>query len=295
MKRLLPALALCGCALSPVKPSVPAPDWVQSETVWVDPHPGSTFGWGSDMEGAAQVLQQTLMGAGMQLGTEHDADALQVKLDVAAGLVDFTFSYKLLRAGRLVEEGSFVGNDQPCWAALSTKTSKMECVIRVYADRILGSRVLALEHQGAVPAVASAQKIHISGRLAVLDLRLLTRDLNADNGRYFTDLVRAATLKFAPQMEVMTRENLIVLLQSTGRDIANCEGECEVDTGRRIGADAIISGELQKVGSRYKMTLRLHETHEGRLVAAAVASGKTIDLLDDDANKATAALFGATH
>ena len=129
----------------------------------------------------------------------------------------------------------------------------------------------------------------------MLDLRLLTRDLNADNGRYFTDLVRAATLKFAPQMEVMTRENLIVLLQSTGRDIANCEGECEVDTGRRIGADAIISGELQKVGSRYKMTLRLHETHEGRLVAAAVASGKTIDLLDDDANKATAALFGATH
>src|SRR5207248_653439 len=83
--------------------------------------------------------------AGMQLGTEHDADALQVKLDVAAGLVDFTFSYKLLRAGRLVEEGSFVGNDQPCWAALSTKSSKMECVIRVYADRILGSRVLALE------------------------------------------------------------------------------------------------------------------------------------------------------
>ena len=68
-----------------------------------------------------------------------------------------------------------------------------------------------------------------------------------------------------------------------------------MDTGRRIGADAIISGELQKVGSRYKMTLRLHETHEGRLVAAAVASGKTIDLLDDDANKATAALFGATH
>jgi hypothetical protein len=130
------------------------------------------------------------------------------------------------------------------------------------------------------------------GKVAVLDLKSATKELSADDVRYFGDLVRAATLKAAPQLEVMTRENLLVLLQSSGRDLANCEGECEVDTGRRIGADAIVSGEVLKVGTRYKLTLRLHETHEGKLLGAAVASGRSIDELDDAVGKAAAELFG---
>jgi uncharacterized protein YbgA (DUF1722 family) len=84
----------------------------------------------------------------------------------------------------------------------------------------------------------------------------------------------------------------MVLLHSSGKDLANCEGECEVDTGRRIGADAIVSGEVLKVGTRYKLTLRLHETHEGRLLGAAVASGKSIDELDESTNTAVVELFG---
>jgi len=99
-------------------------------------------------------------------------------------------------------------------------------------------------------------------------------------------------LKAAPGLEVITRENLLVLLQASGKDLANCEGECEVDTGRRIGADAVVSGEILKVGTRYKLTLRLHETHDGKLLSAAVASGRTIDELDDAVGRAAAELFG---
>ena len=72
----------------------------------------------------------------------------------------------------------------------------------------------------------------------------------------------------------------------------HCEGECEVDTGRRIGADAIVSGEVLKVGTRYKLTLKLHDTHDGRLLGGAVASGKTIDELDDSVTRAAMELFG---
>ena len=72
----------------------------------------------------------------------------------------------------------------------------------------------------------------------------------------------------------------IVLLQSSGKDLADCEGECEVDTGRRIGADAVISGDVLKFGERYKLSLRLHETKGGRLLSAAVASGATLEELD---------------
>lgn len=139
----------------------------------------------------------------------------------------------------------------------------------------------------AVPAAAVVK----SGKLAVLDFRNSARDLGADNVRYFADVVRGASLRAAPGLDVMTRENLLVLLQATGKDVASCEGECEVDTGRRIGADAVISGEVLKVGSRYKISLKLHDTHDGRLLATGVASGKTVDELDEGLQDAASGLL----
>jgi hypothetical protein len=58
----------------------------------------------------------------------------------------------------------------------------------------------------------------------------------------------------------MTRENLLILLQATGKSLEECEGECEVDTGRRIGADLILSGDVQKLGLIFKISLRMHNT-----------------------------------
>lgn len=88
------------------------------------------------------------------------------------------------------------------------------------------------------------------------------------------------------------------LSQASGRKLEECEGECEVDTGRRIGADQIVSGadqivsgEIQKVGSRYQLTLRLHDTHHGQLLASSIASGKSIDELDEGAVKAAEELL----
>jgi len=120
--------------------------------------------------------------------------------------------------------------------------------------------------------------------VAVLELR--HPEVRTEDARYFSDAVRTGVLRAKPALSVMTRENLLVLLEATGKDASQCEGECEVDTGRRIGADAVVSGELLKVGSRYKMSLRLHETHDGRLLSTAVASGKSIDELDESAQQA---------
>jgi hypothetical protein len=91
---------------------------------------------------------------------------------------------------------------------------------------------------------------------------------------------------------VLTRENLLVLLTASGKDAASCEGGCEVETGRLIGADLIVSGELQKIGARFKLTLRLHDTHEGRLLASTQASGSTVEELDDAGQKAAGELLG---
>ena len=129
------------------------------------------------------------------------------------------------------------------------------------------------------PPVASANRLRDGAMVAVLDFKHAA-SFTTDDARYLADVVRAGVLKTAPRLGVMTRENLIVLLQASGKDLAECEGECEVDTGRRIGADAVISGDVLKFGERFKLSLRLHETKGGRLLAAAVASGATLEELD---------------
>ena len=85
---------------------------------------------------------------------------------------------------------------------------------------------------------------------------------------------------------MITRENLLVLLQALGKSVADCEGECEVDTGRRVGADVVISGEGLRIGSIYKLNLKLHDTHSGRLLSGSTASGRTVEDLDADVARA---------
>ena len=153
-----------------------------------------------------------------------------------------------------------------------------------------GATPVAAASTPAAPPPNRTPVINI-GKLAVLDFKSFTDVLKPEDVRYFTDVVRGATLKTAPGLQVMTRENLLVLLQATGKDASQCEGECEVETGRRIGADVVISGEILKVGTRFKMSLKLHETKEGRLLSTSVASGKSIDELDESAQAAASELL----
>ena len=129
--------------------------------------------------------------------------------------------------------------------------------------------------------------------LAVLEFRnkLAPQDRAAVDAGYLAGQVRTAAVESAPSLRVITKENLIVLLQATGKDLDSCEGECEVDTGRRIGADLVVSGELLKFGSSYKLDMRLHDTREGRMLSGATASGNTPDALDKNLAQAIARLL----
>ncbi len=142
------------------------------------------------------------------------------------------------------------------------------------------------------PAVSRPAQPHLpdGARVAVLELRRAA-GFTLEDARYLADEVRGAVLKAAPRLSVMTRENLLVLLQASGKDLADCEGECEVDTGRRIGADAVVSGDVLKFGARYKLSLRLHETKGGRLLATAIASGATLEELDAEVQARAAELL----
>lgn len=118
--------------------------------------------------------------------------------------------------------------------------------------------------------------------VAVLEFRnKLPPDVKDADAGYFTDVVRSNALDALPAARMMTRENMLVLLAADGKELSACEGECEVDTGRKLGADYVISGELLRVGTSLKLDLKLHATADGRLLGGAVANGKSVDALDE--------------
>lgn len=108
-------------------------------------------------------------------------------------------------------------------------------------------------------------------RLAVLELDHPAQ-IPARTARYLSDLVRARLVDEAKGWLVMTRENLVAHLPP-GVDLATCEGDCVVTTGRNVGADAVVSGELVALGAELRLLLKVHSTADGALLGSAKGAG----------------------
>ena len=293
--RALLLLVLCACAAAPPRPVEVAADWAQGRSIYVADVQSTASGVDSTypISGTRAVAPSELRAIGFAVVTAPEPGGLEVAFNwTARGTLDCQFR----RAGLLIADfsadvdGDHLGCYSGAWALQTDDNCR--CLVREVLRKAAGSQEFASKLDAPRPqqqAATGARRWH--GKLAVLDLRSYSKDVPPDNVRYFTDLVRSATLQYAPGLEVMTRENVIVLLQSTGRKLEDCEGECEVDTGRRLGADFIVTGEIQKVGRRLKISLRLHGTRGGRLLSSTIASGNSVDDLDDSANKAVESLY----
>src|SRR4051794_30252754 len=87
--------------------------------------------------------------------------------------------------------------------------------------------------------------------LAVLEFRNevpgVDRKVDRDGG-YLADVARSVLA--GHRLRVMTRENLVVLLGSSGRSVADCIDTCEIETGRMVGADYVLSGNILRFGDQ---------------------------------------------
>lgn len=119
------------------------------------------------------------------------------------------------------------------------------------------------------------------GRVAVMSLlvRLPAGASEASSSKYFEDALRAAVKRDLPSAQVLTRESLDLLI-SENKVVGLCDSDCEVKQGRQIGANLIVTGELVRVGTQLKLSLRLHETEFGQLLTGTVAAGQTVDEVD---------------
>ncbi|MFN3196965.1 MAG: hypothetical protein ACE366_00925 [Bradymonadia bacterium] len=128
-------------------------------------------------------------------------------------------------------------------------------------------------------------------KIAVLEM-LGADALNAVEYRYLTDLLRGECVNVlgAPHM-IMTRENILELLPP-GVDLANCEGQCEVETGRNLGADVVLSSHLIAFGSGLRANIKAHDTQSGKLVASIIVKGNTAEEIEAGIKVESAQLLG---
>ena len=127
-------------------------------------------------------------------------------------------------------------------------------------------------------------------RVAVLTLRNRI-EMTQSEVDYLTSLVRQATADYlAKDYVIMTQENIEVLLPPD-TNLDDCVSECQVETGRVIGAHYIITGEVLRFGKTLRLTIRMHETKIGRLVASSRVKGKTIEELEEPSVSAVASML----
>src|SRR5207244_6726941 len=110
----------------------------------------------------------------------------------------------------------------------------------------------------AIVLVASLASRAEERRLAVLELH--GKDVDAQALALLSESARAGALQAArgKSVSVVTRENLLLLLKSAGVRVEDCESECEVETGRKIGADLIVTGDAVHLEDRFVVSLKLH-------------------------------------
>lgn len=137
------------------------------------------------------------------------------------------------------------------------------------------------------PGVASAERVAVlefSGDGSVEESGLV----------FLADEVRNAAVRYLDhdQWAVMSRENMLELLEINTEDLSECVGECEVETGRLIGAHLLITGNVVRPGSKYRLTLKAFDTNTGTQVAGESTSAVDVDGLIDALAAVCPLLFG---
>jgi hypothetical protein len=127
-------------------------------------------------------------------------------------------------------------------------------------------------------------------RLAVLNLTNSAQLSDAEVD-FLTNLIRQAIAKRGQhQFIVMTQENILLLLPPD-KKIEDCVSECEVDTGRLLGAKYIITGTVLKFGESLRVNLKFHETQNAALINSYTVKGNKVEDLEAGIENAAQELF----
>ena len=118
-------------------------------------------------------------------------------------------------------------------------------------------------------------------RIAILELANRTKhQVSLDEINFLTNEMRQVA-GYLPSSEflVMTKESIEVLIDPS-KSLEDCVGTCEVETGRLLGADWILTGEVIRFGKSLRVSIKLHETQSGQYLAGESLKGKEVEDLE---------------
>ncbi len=92
------------------------------------------------------------------------------------------------------------------------------------------------------------------------------------------------------EYNITSRESMKSMLEDMGKDLSACNVECEVELGRVLQSDYVISGTVGKIDNMYILTLKLHDTLSGSLMGQKTIRNTDKFVLLDSTGPETKAL-----
>jgi formylglycine-generating enzyme required for sulfatase activity len=99
-----------------------------------------------------------------------------------------------------------------------------------------------------------------------------------------------ARRRLPSSVQVLSEENTVTILRDMGVELADCQGDCEVEIARNLQADWLLSLQLVRFGTVWNLQLNLFETATGALRGSERATAERQDRLVDAAEAATGRL-----
>ncbi len=129
-------------------------------------------------------------------------------------------------------------------------------------------------------------------KVGVLELRN-EAGITDQEAKYLTDRVRDVASRSLARhgFLVMTRENIREMLPP-GMDLAKCTtASCEVEVGRKVGADYIVTGEILRYAGDFRANIKAHHSESGQFLGAEVARADNLKDLESSVSEASGRLF----
>jgi peptidyl-prolyl cis-trans isomerase A (cyclophilin A) len=129
-------------------------------------------------------------------------------------------------------------------------------------------------------------------KVAVLEL-VNKAGITDDEASYLTDKVRDIASRTLAKRGflIITRESLQELLPP-GTDLSKCtDAQCEVEIGRTIGADYIVTGEIIKYAGDFLINLKVHHSQSGAFLGSQSAEGADKKALKNSIDRSSFQLF----
>ena len=132
-------------------------------------------------------------------------------------------------------------------------------------------------------------------KLVVLEFKVDNRIISIDASATLANLVRSRIVQsMGGAIKLISKEKVIEILRASNKSAAQCTSECEVQTGREIGADYVLTGSVGALSGKAILVLDVKKSQDG--VTAASISHKALpgeldDKLDEAVDRLAAELL----